>query len=63
MRRLPDEPAHFDDARRVAGERRRLSREGQPHHRLPTIIGLAKSTQVPYPQVRADARRHGPLWW
>ena len=27
------------------------------------VIGQAKSSRVPYSQVRADARRWGPLWW
>ena len=27
------------------------------------VIGQAKSSVVPYSQVRADAQRFGPLWW
>ena len=27
------------------------------------VIGQAKSSQVPYSQVQAQARRYGPLWW
>ena len=27
------------------------------------VIGQAKSSRVPWSQVRAEARRWGPLWW
>ena len=27
------------------------------------VVGRAKSSTVPYSQVRAEARRWGPLWW
>jgi kynurenine 3-monooxygenase len=27
------------------------------------VIGQAKSSSVPWSQVRAEARRWGPLWW